>query len=92
MGVGTGSNDPTKTDSSLEQEVTRKSVSGADSGTGEVVYTIRLSTTEANGVDLTELGTFDGDGDLQARLTHSEIPKTSDFEVEYRLTKTVVNT
>lgn len=92
MGVGAGSNDPTKTDSSLEEEVIRKSVSGADSGTGEVVYTIRLSTTEANGNDLTELGTFDDDGDLQARLTHSEIPKTSDFEVEYRLTKTVVNT
>lgn len=91
MAVGTGSNDPTKTDSSLENEVIRKSVSGADNGTGEVVYTIRLSSTEANGNDLTELGTFESDGDLHSRLTHSEIPKTSDFEVEYRLTEKVVN-
>lgn len=92
MGVGTGTDEPTKTDSTLQSEVTRKAVSKADGGTGEEVFTIRLSTSDANGNDLTEVGTFDTDGDLQARLTHSEIRKTDDFEVEYRLSETVVNT
>ncbi|NEU57109.1 hypothetical protein [Halorussus sp. MSC15.2] len=96
MGVGTGTTDPTKTNSSLESEVTRKSVSKADGATGETVFKITLSTSDANyadvGAELTEVGTFDADGNLQARLTHSGIRKTSDFEVEYRLSETVVNT
>lgn len=91
LAVGTGTSDPTKTDTALESEVIRKSVTGVDDGTGQVVFTIRLNTSEANGNDLTEIGTFDGGGDLQSRLTHSEIPKTSDFEVEYRFTEKVVN-
>lgn len=96
IGVGTGTTDPTKTNSSLENEVARKSVAEADAGTGETVFEFTLSTSDANyadvGAELSELGTFDADGDLQARLTHSGIRKTSDFEVEYRLTETVVNT
>ncbi|WP_135851306.1 hypothetical protein [Halorussus salinus] len=98
IGVGTGTTDPTKTNSSLENEVesARKSVAEADAGTGETVFEITLSTSDANyddvGAELTEVGTFDADGDLQARITHSGIRKTSDFEVEYRLSETVVNT
>lgn len=91
LGVGTGTDEPTKTNSSLQSEVARKSVEKADGATGEAVFTVRFLSDEANGNDLTEVGTFDADGDLQARLTHSEIRKTSDFEVEYQLTETVVN-
>lgn len=91
LAVGTGTTDPTKTDTSLENEVTRKSVTGSDAGTGEVEFVARLSSSEANGEDLAELGAVDGDGDLQARLTYSSIAKTSDFEVEYRLTEKAVN-
>lgn len=90
LAVGTGTTEPTKTQTSLGSEVLRESISGADGGTGEVTFVVRLSTSEAN-EDLAELGTFDGNGDLQARLTHSSIAKTSDFEIEYRLTEKAVN-
>lgn len=96
MGVGTDDSNLSKTNSALESEVTRKSVAKADGGTGEAVFTIQLSTSDANyadtGSELKEVGVFDADGDLQARLTHSGIRKTDDFEVEYRLTEQVVNT
>jgi len=91
LAVGTGTTDATKTDTALENEVLRESVSGSDGDTGEVLFAARLSSSEANGAELAEIGTFDGDGALQARLTHSSVAKTSDFEIEYRLTETAVN-
>lgn len=91
LAVGTGTSEPKKTDSALESEVIRKSVTGTDDGTGETTFVIRLTTSEANGNDLTEVGTFESDDTLQARITHAAIQKTSDFEVEYRLTEKAVN-
>ena len=91
LAVGTGTTEPRKTDTDLEAEVFRQGVVDAAGDTGEVTFTIRLSTADANGEALAELGAFDGGGDLQARLTHSSITKTSDFEIEYRLTETAVN-
>ncbi|MFC7140923.1 hypothetical protein ACFQMA_13950 [Halosimplex aquaticum] len=91
LAVGTGTTDPTKTDTALENEVIRKPVDGDDAGTGEVTFATRLTSSEANGADLAELGAVDGDGDLQARLTYSSIVKTSDFEIEFRLTERAMN-
>jgi len=91
VAVGTGTTEPKATDESLENEVTRKSATASAGATGEVTHTIRLSTSEANDVDLSEVGTIAGDGDLTARETHSALSKDSTIEVEYRFTHTVRN-
>jgi len=52
---------------------------------------IRLGSSDANGEALRELGSKTDDGSLLSRVVFSEIQKTSDFEVEFRLRKTVQN-
>lgn len=91
MAVGTGTTPETKTDDSLESEQLAKSVSGERSGTGEATFVMTIGTAELNGLGLSELGTKDPDGNLQDRITHSGIDKTSSIEVEYRLTETARN-
>ncbi len=92
LAVGTGTSEPKKTDTTGDlSEVIRKSAATSDDGTGEAVFVVRLTTSEANGLDLTEVGAVESDDTLQARVTHAAIQKTSDFEVEYRLTERAVN-
>jgi hypothetical protein len=94
LAVGTGTTDPKSNDTSLESEVISKAASAQNGGDGEVTHSMRLATTEANGTgsqDLTELGSKDGAGDLEDRITFAPVTKTNDYEIEFRLTQTVVN-
>ena len=91
IAIGTGTTDPSTSDTSLESKVIEKTSTDTDAGAGDSEHVIRLSTTEANGYALTELGSNDVDSNLLARLTFVEINKTSDFEVEFTLTKKTRN-
>lgn len=92
MGVGTDGSGASTTDTALGNEVLRKAFkSEQDTGDGSAQYDMRVLSTEANNNDLRELGLFTGAGSLYARIVYAEIPKTSDFEVEYEVTATVKN-
>lgn len=92
LAVGTDGTDASKTETTLGNEVISKTVETAeDTGIGEERFTIRLSSAEANGYDLAELGAKNDGGTVLSRLVFAEIAKSSDFEVEFRLTKTVQN-
>ena len=90
IGVGSGTDDPTRPDDELHEEVGRKSVETETAGTGEAEFTVRLKANEAND-ELAEVGTFDEDDALLTRLTHSSFEKTEEFEIEYQLTKKAEN-
>ena len=92
LAVGTDATDPTVSDTALGIEVISKATTEGDDGTGVATFSIRLDTTEANGSDLAEIGAVDGSGTLLSRLVFAEIAKTSDFELEFVVRKTVQNT
>lgn len=92
IAVGTDGTSPSTTDTSLGNVVITKSVSNTkDGGVGEVTHVIRVKSGEANGEALRELGTKDSSGELEDRFTFSEINKTSDFEIEFRVKQKVRN-
>lgn len=89
--IGTDGTAASKTDSSLGNQVASKSSTNTEGGTGEVTYKATLGTSENNGDTLREVGVENGSGEFQARIVHADLDKTSDLEVEYRLTETTVN-
>lgn len=91
VAVGTGKTEATKADTSLEAEVLSKPASNSEGGDGEAKIRMTLGTAEANGSALAEVGTKDASGNLEDRIVHSEINKTSDIEVEYRIKETAYN-
>jgi hypothetical protein len=91
IAVGTGSSDPSKSDTSLENEVFREAIEETKITPQEVMHTIRILASEANGYDLSEAGDYDGVGGMEARYAFADLSKTSDIEVEIRTTKRVRN-
>jgi hypothetical protein len=101
VGVGTDDSELAATNTGLGGFVTSEPTTEENDtalGTAEFRTTLP-SASEANGADLTEVGLFDGDPDPDAgveetmftRITHSQLPKSSEFEVEYRVKVTVQN-
>lgn len=92
MAVGSGATPPVATDTTLETEVLRKAISSKSKGTtGKVTLQLDLTTAEANGSTLTEIGTLNAAslGDLLNRLTYTGIAKTSAIELRYEIEYTV---
>lgn len=88
---GTDDAAPTLNDSGLGNEVASKAASNEDGATGEFTSHAKLTTAEANGNTIQEVGEEESDGTLLARIVHAGIDKTSSFELEARLTKTYQN-
>ena len=91
VAVGTDGSDVSTTDDTLGNEVLSKASANQDVGDGSEQFEIRLLTSEANNLDLRELGLLTPADELYFRLVFAEIPKTSDFEVEFEVTATVQN-
>lgn len=85
IAVGTGTTDPTVSDTALESEVLRKARQEATKniGSGTVTVSMWIASTEANGNTLSEVGTFDSasGGNMFSRDTFTGLNKTSSIEV-----------
>lgn len=92
IAVGTGTANPQATDTTLQTELLRKTISAKSKGTdGKFTLQLDILTTECNGSTLTEVGAFNAVtvGDLFNRLTYTGIPKTSSFELKYEIEYTL---
>ncbi len=84
IGVGDDDTTPTPTDTILGNETFRDTVDEYDtSGTGVIIASLRIATTENNGEDIDEVGTFDdpSSGNMKSRNIITTISKTSDIQV-----------
>lgn len=95
--IGTGTTTPTASDTALVTEVFRDAIDETDtSGTGTVVASLRVLTTEANGNAIAEFGLFDAasSGNMSMRNTMTVINKTSDIQLfmDGQVTITVTET
>lgn len=82
IGFGTGSAPAAKTDTQLTDAFT-KELSGyeLDADNPRLLrFTYRLLRSEANGMQITEIGLYTQDGTLVARKVRSAIEKTPDME------------
>jgi hypothetical protein len=91
IGIGTDGTDVSTTDTALGNEVLSKPSANQAVGDGREQFEIRLLASEANNNDLRELGLLTAADELYFRLVFAEIPKTSDFEVEFEVTANVRN-
>lgn len=89
--IGSDSSSPSTDDDGVRSHVVSKSTTPEDAGGGSRSFNIRLDTTESNGETLGEIAAVDDSGNGLSRIAFAEIPKTQDFEVEFTVTKTVVN-
>lgn len=88
IAVGTGPSYPIATNTALETEVLRKVFSTkTKSGDGKITFEMTVTTAEANGSDLSEIGIFNAAsvGDLLNRIVYTPIAKTSAFELKYEI-------
>ncbi|MFA5313159.1 MAG: hypothetical protein WC375_07595 [Methanomassiliicoccales archaeon] len=85
IGVGTGTNSPSSTDTTLGTEVFRAAITAATAAAQKLTITYTLPSASANGNSLTEAGLFtaSSSGTMYARATHSLIAKTSDKVISY---------
>ena len=83
MAVGTGTGTPTAADTALGTEVKRKAIEESTTGTSDVVVSLLLTSADANGSSITEVGAFDAvaAGNMMARETYTAIGKTSSIDV-----------
>lgn len=83
LGVGTGTTPETSADTSLETPVLRKSRQEYTEGVSDVILSLFLGGSEANGNDLTEVGVFDAasGGNMMMRRTFPLITKTSSVDI-----------
>jgi len=83
LAVGTGTTAVTSADTTLETEDTRKVRAETTAGTSDVVSSLFLSSADANGSTLTEVGGFDAssDGNMMARIVFTAIAKTAAIDV-----------
>lgn len=58
---------------------------------GASLHKMRISTSDANGTTLREVGTFVEDYAMLQRLTHPDVEKDETFEVLYEIKLQVVN-
>lgn len=92
MAVGTGTASVQSSDTSLKSEVLRNAITKELSSTpGVIDYKMTLSSTDANGNAISELGLMNAaaGGDLLIRITHLPYNKTSSFAVKYRIRQTL---
>lgn len=85
MAVGTGATAPAAGNTTLGTEVLRKEITRRYPRTKGVEFYLNLTTAEANGSSLTEVGLFaeSADGTLWSRATHTAITKTVAISVQY---------
>lgn len=83
IAVGTGTTTETSSDTTLETETLRKARQEYSTGTSDVVVSMFIGSTEANGDSLTEVGALDAasSGNLMMRKTFPAISKTSSVDV-----------
>jgi len=83
--AGTGTRAESEADTALQAEVIEKPVSLEDKSVGEVIARGRLTTADANGALLAEVGVERDDGVLVARKTYLPLEKNETIEVEYEI-------
>ena len=83
VAVGTDNTTPTSSDTTLGSEVLRKARQDYTEGTSDVVVSLWISSLEANGNDLKEVGIFNASsgGTLLTRETFTTISKSSNTEL-----------
>jgi len=88
LAVGTGTTAVSAGDASLVTEQFRNTLTKRTPSSGSVTWSYYLSSTQANGNDLTEAGLFNASsgGTMFARVTHAAITKTSSIAVMYSWT------
>lgn len=91
LAIGSDSSAPSSDATGVRQHVITKPTGDEDAGTGSREFQVRLDTTEANGETLGEIAALDGTGNAVSLIAFADIPKTEDFEIEFTVTKTVVN-
>lgn len=91
IAVGTDDTAPTKNDTDLGNEVLKKTLKDTIISGQSVTHVIRILASEANGNDLAEAEDVDSSDNSEVRYTFSDLPKTSDIEVEIRTKKTLKN-
>jgi len=83
LAVGTNNTAPTVADTTLAAEEERNARQEYTEGTSDVVLSLFVASTEANGVDLKEVGVFDAGaaGNMMMRETFTALSKTAAIEV-----------
>ena len=91
LGVGTGTATASDTDTALDNEVLRKARQEYTNNTNNVIISLWLGTSEANGNDLAEVGCFDASsgGNLLSRDNFTALSKTNDMEVWFDIEEDV---
>ena len=92
IALGTGTSTPVATDTTLETETIRKTISAKSKGTdGKFTLQLDLSTAEGNGTIISEIGALNAAsvGDLLNRIMFSGIPKSSAFELKFETEYTI---
>ena len=88
MAVGDGTSFPQATETTLINELLRKTFSTQTKGTtGKETLEMTILTSEANGEDLSEIGIFNHatTGDMLNRIVFDPIAKTSAFELKIEI-------
>ena len=88
LAVGTGTTAVVSGDTAMETEQFRGALTKRTPSSGSVTWSYYLSSSQANGNDLTEAGLLNAasGGTLFARVTHAAITKTSSIAVMYSWT------
>jgi len=88
IAIGIGTTEALATDTALENEILRKQVSYKNKPSdGQTLHEIELTTAEANGYTITEIGEFNDAtaGTMWCRITGFSIPKTSEFSLKIQI-------
>ena len=95
LAIGTGTTAVNAADTELGSEVLRKTISKEEkSNAGVIEYFVNISSTEANGNNLSEIGIFNASsgGTMILRKTHLAYQKTSSFGVKIVIRHTIQST
>lgn len=92
--IGTGTTPASADDTALQNEVFRKTVTEIQRTTSGVLFRCYVSTTEANGHNISEFGLFNADsgGTMLCRRVFSAIPKTNDMDIWFELEEVITIT
>jgi len=95
IAMGSDGDDESETDTSIGNEVISKAegsgYSNQTDGDGQALHEATIGLSEANGETLREVVLRSSTSGLAIRITHAEINKENDFELDYELTTTKVN-
>lgn len=87
VGFGDGTTSANASDTALESELDRKSISTTRSGQ-EVLFEATIPSTEQSGETISEIGLLNAasDGTLINRVTFNGIAKTTAFDIQIDIT------